>query len=232
MKKTALLFLTVLLSHFAFGQRGYIGLHYGRSIPVGDFASRDIKNPDAGYAKPGQMAEISFGYKFGSVLGLAASVRGQMNQTDDAAIAATAQAEHPETTWSAKSNAWGMTAVMVGPYASFQLSESFSLDLRALGGFSVAGCPTITYNTVYNGHTSWIEQAGTKTPGFAYLAGMQIKYRMIERLCIIAGADYFGATLKFKNVKMTTYEGNTYHANFNQPYGTVNFSVGLGFCFN
>ncbi|MBX9850825.1 MAG: hypothetical protein K2X86_03615, partial [Cytophagaceae bacterium] len=60
----------------------YLGIGLGSSMPMGDFKSINISNPEAGYALPGGHLKIEVGFYIFRNLGLAASIGGFNNQLD------------------------------------------------------------------------------------------------------------------------------------------------------
>lgn len=66
-------------------RKGFIGLNVGTSIPIGDFSDDNINNDRAGFALNGTSINlIDFGYRFGKIIGITASISGGVYELGEA----------------------------------------------------------------------------------------------------------------------------------------------------
>ena len=80
MKKLLLMMIVLLVSGAILAQgsakttatKSVLAFHAGPSFPVGDFASNDFDNEQAGFAKTGFTIDLNYGYQFHPNAGIAA----------------------------------------------------------------------------------------------------------------------------------------------------------------
>lgn len=102
-------------------RKGYIGMSFGASIPVGDFADKNI-----GGAKTGvELSLVDFGYLISENLGIAARWFGGANPLDS----------------NYDIDPWSYGGVLVGPLVSYPISEKIDWDLRPMIGYAVTIMP-------------------------------------------------------------------------------------------
>lgn len=107
-------------------RKGYIGLSFGPSLPVGEFADKSD-----GFAKKGlQINLVNFGYLFSSNVGITASWFGAANPVDAYGF-----------------DPWSYGGLMVGPLLSPTFSEKIDLDFKPMIGYCVATLPDLGYGT-------------------------------------------------------------------------------------
>jgi len=107
-------------------RKGYIGLSFGPSMPLGDFA--DQSN---GAAKTGlHLNLINFGYLYSNNVGVAATWFGASNAIDIKGI-----------------DPWSYGGLMVGPLFSFPVSEKADWDLKPMIGYSATTVPDLGQGT-------------------------------------------------------------------------------------
>lgn len=103
-------------------RKGFIGLSFGVSIPVGDFADKSNGLATAGV----QLNLINFGYLFSEYYGISATWFGAENPLD-------ADGYGP----------WSYGGIMTGPFLSFPLSNELDWDFKPMIGYSVAIVPDL-----------------------------------------------------------------------------------------
>lgn len=227
---TLLLLATLFYSTLSNAQnKGYIALSFGSSTPVGDFASKDPANNAAGYAKSGAVFDVSFVYKLGKNLGIAALLRGQANTVDAQEMADFIARQYPGVSVSIESKTWSIGGYMVGGYGSYPVSEKLSFETKVLFGFLSATSPQIDYFLVGPGGSGWVRQASASASAFSYLFGAGFKYDVSKRICLLAQFDYLGSKPEFTGVQTTNSTGYYNKSTFSQSFGTINFGIGAGY---
>ena len=100
-------------------RRGFIGIGFGPSAPLGNFADASLINDRAGRAKPGyNNSLLSLGWRFGHRLGVAVTASygeyfiGEVNSDD----------------W------WQVAGLTVGPMYAIPLGAKAAVDLKAMLG--------------------------------------------------------------------------------------------------
>jgi hypothetical protein len=130
------------------------------------------------------------------------------------------------------------STLLCGLYLTFP-GKHITIDARILAGVMLAELPPITvnYNNQYSGNSGTYYQAITSGKAFAFDMGIEARYRVYERFCIILSADYLTAAPSFNNI--TTGAGLSSSGNIiqetgretiiNQSFDLSNFSLGVGY---
>jgi len=210
--------------------KGYIGVSIGPSIPTGDFASKDMNNEAAGFAKTGAIFDITFAYKLNKNFGVTALLRGQANKLDAKAISNEMYKQLPsEVSSSVSTSSWGVGGLLIGGYSTVPVAKQLSFESRLMLGFISATSPDVTINLSGFGETAWVKQSSTTSTALAYLAGVGLKYDAGKRVCVLLNVDYLGSNPKFDNVETTSSDGEMSKDSYSQAFGTVNFGFGIGY---
>ncbi len=231
----SLIILIIVASFFlttnGFSQdKGYVAISLGLSTPIGDFASKAPNNSSAGYATPGAVFDVSFGYKFGKYFGMAVLLRGQANGMDAQAIADELSMQMPVgVNGMVESGAWSIGGFMVGGYGSFPISKKVSFESRIMFGFLSATSPEVTIDLAGYGATAWVKQESASSLAFAHLLGVGFKYDVGRRICLLANFDYLGAKPEFRKVETITSLGTIESNTYSQTFGTINYGIGIGY---
>jgi hypothetical protein len=220
--------ILLLASNVYSQDKGYIAVSLGPSIPTGDFASKDMDNNSAGFAKTGAIFDISFRYKLKNNFGVTAILRGQANQLDAQAIA-DEMSNKFGISGTVKTNSWGIGGLLVGGYSTIPVAKQLTFESRLMIGFVTASSPDISINFNIMSESGWVKQNTVTSSAFAYLAGVGLKYDAGKRVCLLANIDYLGAKPKFKDVETAFSDGTLEKDTFTQQFGSVNVGVGIGY---
>ncbi len=208
------LFIWILLFPvtLAFGQtttkpkpkKGYLGVYFGPSFPVGNFGQSDFNNDESGFAVRGvQYAIMEMGVKFVPHFGLAASIRGSSIPMDVQYLADQYALEFGGQ-FTVESTRWGFGGLHVGPVLSFPIGK-LDIDFRLMTGLMFAISPELTITQNTTGQTEGQNsEVGTS---LALSMGMGLKYHVSERITILAVAEYQRARPTFV---IDQYPGNNY----------------------
>ncbi|HYG14902.1 MAG TPA: hypothetical protein VEC12_04045 [Bacteroidia bacterium] len=210
----------------------FIGISLGPSMPVGDFASKDIDNQSAGFASSGAIFDINFTYNISRNWGFTASLRGQSNPFDENAFENELENENPGTLWTIHSEQWSIGGLLIGAVRGIPISEDSRVEIRAMFGFLRATLP----NVEWTGRQGLIELSGktysASASAFTGLIGVGYRYNITSMLALTVNADYLGAQPEFRDVKTATNYNTVRRETFRQKFGSINFGVGLGFLFD
>jgi hypothetical protein len=216
----------------SFGQdKGYIAISLGPSFATGDFASTNMDNKSAGFAKTGAIFDITFAYKLNKNFGVSALLRGQANKTDAQAFADEMIKQIPmdNVAIRTETGSWGIGALLLGGFGSFPIQKDLSFEPRVMVGFASATSPGLTFNIDTPEGSAWVKQSSATATDFAYLFGMGVKYNAGKRVCILGNIDYFGSKPNFKNVELTDSFGDVYKDDYLRPLGSINLGIGIGY---
>jgi hypothetical protein len=207
---------------------GFIGVSLGSSIPLGDYSSKDADNETAGWANPGAVFDVSFGYKLGAgKVGLCALLRGQANYVDAQSYANALASQVAGVNWSVQGGYWGMGGFLFGGFGSLQVSETVLFEPRVMLGFLNASNPEITISVSGPGGSYWIKQNSTSARSFAYLVGGGLRFNIGKRMSLLTNLDYMAAQPEFINVQLLDSDGNLSSDSWSQEIVTLNLSAGL-----
>ena len=230
MKKTIIIFSSLIFfSIYSYSQsKGYVAISVGPSIPIGDFASKNMANPSAGLSNTGAIFDISFAYKLGTQFGISALLRGQANPTDAQLIANELAKEDPLTYWTVESKTWGVGGLLFGGYGSFPVSEKINFDARGLIGFVNASSPEINITGTKQGKSIWAKQGIVSTNAFSYLIGAGFTFDIGSKICLMINMDYMGTKPEFNNIEIISSIGHKNTLSMKQNIETLNIGFGIG----
>jgi hypothetical protein len=231
MKKTSLfaLLLVLFTTNLLAQKKGFVSLNLGGANPIGDFGSKESTNSKAGLANLGILLDLAFGYKFHENIGVTAMIRSQANPIDGQVFAdALANALPSGTTAQYSVKSWATGMFLVGPFASFKVSDKFYIEPRVMGGLTSISNPEI--NITFSNNT-WLKQISTDASGFGYLIGAGVKYNLSEKWCLIGNIDYTGASIDFKDVTTTYSNGFIQKSSNTLTFASVNSTIGIGLRF-
>jgi hypothetical protein len=238
-KKLTLLFAAFLLwaSHTHAQDKGFVAIHLGPSLPMGDLAGKSLSDPSAGFAKTGYQFDASFGYKLADKFGVTTMIRRQSLGYDVDAIAG------PLMLFSAlfgsqltvESTNWGISSLLAGGYGDFAIGEKIAINPRLMVGLSRVSLPEITIEGSVMGTPIEMTTSADAAMSFSYLLGAGGRYNVSEKIFVSANLDYLGAKANFKNIKTTSSAGGMVTTEdggaHKQSIATFNIGVGAGLRF-
>jgi hypothetical protein len=149
----------------------------GPALAMGEFASQDASDIEAGFAKSGLGLTVNAGYRFINNIGVTASfLYGSHNLYPY---------DINGTDISNDASPWTYTSFLAGLWVTSH-SKPFSVDGRIMAGFANAT------SSDYGGYLLQ-ESAG----GFALMAGAGVKYQIGSVLILTANADFFSTKVSF-----------------------------------
>ncbi len=231
MRKIVIGSLTLLLFSIqinAQDNNGYIGITIGPSIPIGDFASKDLANTNAGLANTGVSYDISFAHKLGgSNFGITALLRSQANPLDVQSVANGFASRFFGTTWVVESKPWTLGALLIGGFGSFPITQKVTFDPRAMFGFASVASPDMTFDITGARGTGWIKQSSVISTSFAFLLGAGFKFEIGKKLFLITQIDYAYSNPEFNNVETVSDEGVRIRNTISQSIQNINIGIGI-----
>ncbi len=225
--------LSILLSPFSYsqitGDRGYVGLSVGPNIPTGDFASKDINKPTAGWAKTGYVADVSLAYNVAKNFAVIGMLRTQGNSVDFEPLLTELSIQNPSITWAIPPSSWNLYSLMGGGQMELPINMSASFLLKVMAGIANISSPEIKIvgSQGYNSASVTIESSSANAS--ILLLGGGFKIALNENIGLLLNLDYSKTTPQFTNVKTTSAFAPTTTQTFSQPYSTYNLSVGIAF---
>lgn len=216
MKKILVLVIAMLMGIVLIAQenkvqkmpKSYMMLSAGPSFPVGDFASINEDNENAGYAKTGFNIDLTYGYKFAPAFAVELSGLYNFNGIDKAILQGLA----------AKVDHFQVIGFMAGPTFMNNVSEKVAYNFRLKGGYATVNSPTLKYA----GETLVTEDwAGD----FIWNFGLNTKFDFSKKAFFAINADFYKTSPEFKVDAL----GETISAE--QHIAVINVNVGFGIKF-
>jgi hypothetical protein len=234
-KYLAILFLFLGLSLNVFSQdaerKGYIGISLGPSIPTGEFAKTDFNSDALNYASAGAVFDVSFAYKLGKKLGIAATLRGQSNSLNVKAIGEDFVDANPGAQISIEGDSWGLGGILIGGYGIFPLTQNGRLNFEAklMFGYMQATCPKFTIHDRSPGSNYYVVSEENESSDLAGFISAGISYKVGRKVALMMILDGMQTGPEFKDVTGRDSNGDVFIQSFNQKMATINFSVGVEF---
>ena len=198
-------FFLLLIPLCSLGQdRNRVSFSGGYSLPIGEFASKQFSNPDAGLAGEGYFGQLSCERKFTSWLGLRLTGNLNINQTNAQPLIEQYSQflPSPETyTWQSEVTKWRLGAALAGPVGYLSLG-GVELEGHVQAGMVFAEAPGVILNGVsstgQNAVDARVPVASTRA--FGYGAGASVRFRLTEYLRLQLTGDWIGADAQLKDV--------------------------------
>lgn len=220
-------FLTFNKANAQSNRSVYLDYSYGISSPLGDFASRNFNNENAGFAKGGLSSSFTIGYDFTDKgFGLLFKSQSHINIFNADDYAKQLNRITDDGFWYVSGNFYSMSTFMLGVKKWVDLSPKSKLDARVLLGYAIAKTPQIE---VYE---SFLPYWGVELAAYSNTIGFQIglayEYQVNKRLSLIANMEYFGASAEFVDIISYTSLGGIYSDTRNQKMNVINTRIGIG----
>jgi hypothetical protein len=216
------------------GQRSYLGLSFGASMPSEEFAKKSLEE-DGGYALPGFVIDFSAAYVFDYYLGIAGTFtfssnppdRDKLQQDLIDAITEPVPAEIQEVFFNQGS--WMYSNLMAGPFLTLPIAF-MNLDFRAVAGISILLSPSWELTVRTDEETYFTKHSGN-TASFAYMLGTGIRFHINENYAIRVSADYFHSRPTFSINEDSAVGNATGKSTYDMSVGTINLNLGIAYKF-
>ncbi len=235
MRKIAfIMFLGGILTAGLYGQRSYLGLSFGVSLPSEEFAKKNLAE-DGGYALPGFVIEFSGAYVFDYYFGIAGTFtfstnppdRDQLKQDLIDAITGPFPPEIEEVIFNHGS--WMYSNLMAGPFFTIPIAF-MNLDFRAVAGLSILLSPPWEL-TVHTTEGTYFTTRSGSTASFAYMLGTGIRFHINSNYAIRVSGDYFHSKPTFSVEEKSALSEPTGKSSYDMSVGTINLNVGIAYRF-
>jgi opacity protein-like surface antigen len=235
MRKIAIIiFLGGILTAGLYGQRSYLGLSFGASLPSEEFAKKSLAE-DGGYALPGFVIEFSGAYVFDYYFGITGTFtfssntidRDQLQQDLIDAITPPDQPEIEEVTFN--HGTWMYSNLMAGPFFTIPIAF-MNLDFRAVAGLSILLSPPWDLTVTTPEGTYWTSRSGS-TASFAYMLGTGIRFHINPNYAIRVSGDYFHSKPTFSVNENSAVGATTGKSTYDMSVGTINLTIGIAYRF-
>jgi hypothetical protein len=230
MKKILLLLAVATLTCFVIqgqGQTnghqktGFLTLTGGPSIPLGDFASTDLYNEQAGFAKTGLNLDLQGGYYFTKNVAVSGSAFFSQYTLDEQKLTEQFAQEFPGSQFTLSVDHWQYYGIVVGPMITLDLSPRTFLDFDFMTGLANANSPK-TEVTLEGTQATQSEDWTAVVP---LRIGTTARFQIGKKGYLGAGLHYMYMKPEFE----ATVAGET--SKFQQKIEAVNVTFGVGIRF-
>ena len=217
----------------------------GIGFPMQDFAKKSYIPPSdsshaVGYANPGFHFEVGVSYLFTNYIGIALQLGGTVCSFNSTAYASAYNV--PDTFSVSPDGSHYVAQYLIGPFVSIPVTNTFSCEIKLLGGLVSSIYPQITVApTNPSPYYQTFQYAHAQNMGYSLSVGGKLKVQ--ENASIVANISYTtsdivysGAIFQLETPAVIpgaipgSYTG---FSNFNRSMqlGILSISVGVALCF-
>jgi hypothetical protein len=183
--------------HCLKGDVGYVSFSIGPSIPLGNFADKDLKNSNSGFANTGSKIDINGGFNIIKSVDLALKLFYSVNSYDISSLTKNLSDKYPGTTWTTSGRSWDIIGGMVGLSYSYPFPNRFVGDFKFQTGVMQTSTPQMTI-TGNNG--TKITESDKSASSFVFLISAGGHYPLGRLVDAIGSIEYLGSSATFSNI--------------------------------
>jgi len=187
-------------------ESSYFSFSAGVSVPIMCYASSNVNNKDAGFAKPGFSFNISYAYRFGNYGGVAGSVFYGLNKAGSSSVKTLSTP-----------GSYRYFGLMAGPLLTKNFSSRWEGDARFLGGIGRLYTPRLV-----QGDAAVLEEK--QATAFVWGGGLGMRYNLSDNTFLTFRTDHLNMQPQLKLKPGET--GKT-----EQHIVLINVDAGIGFRF-
>lgn len=229
----ALLALVISSSIFAQTEENpkfYIGLSYGTSYSLGDFADTDISNPDAGFAKNGRKFDVFSGFFIKENTTFTTGFRYQSFETEVEDLIEMFNADNPGEEFSGSTEDWQAYYLLFGLAYRVRIGSRLKLFPRLATGPLVVTNPGITVNAPNSTISSRFERSSETGFGLGYEIGVGLQTNLGRRFSLLPTFTFSGGVVTINDV-VTTTDNVIVTSDYQPTILSFNLGLSLGYRF-
>lgn len=204
-------------------------LSTGLTIPLGEFANKNINSETAGLAKSGFLFRGSMIVKLSEGFGVCGAYHLQQNKISSELINQQIQNVNGGVPFRTEATNWSAGGFFGGLYLEQNLTREKKLALYVttlIGGVKYRS-PEVVSTIAIPGVAFSAKQASDEDRGLGYLFNAGLRVKINKDAGFHFGFSYFGGTATFNNVVVSNTQGYSGKASFSQRFTTLNFEAGL-----
>ncbi|MEO1653992.1 MAG: outer membrane beta-barrel protein [Bacteroidota bacterium] len=208
----------------------YLGLSYGRTFPLGDFADSDFTNPDAGFAKSGSKFDIFLGFPIDEKLTVTGVIRYQNFATEIDDLINDFTEANPGVQFTGSTENWQTFYLLAGLAYRIKVSRKFSFSPRfGLGPFFVKN-PSV--NVMNNGGTilTGFSRSSETGVGLGYELGIGLRNDLGRHFSLMPTFTVSGGFVSIQDVVNAT-DNVVVTADYSPKILTFNLGLSLAYRF-
>ncbi len=183
-------------------ERSMISVNAGIAVPIMCYASNEVNNPDAGFAKPGFIFDFAYAYRFNNTVGLTGSFFYSWNKAGGNGMKAISSP-----------GSYRMIGFLAGPLLNHNFSGRWEGDIRFLAGVSRVFTPALQ-----QGDALWLDKH--EATAFTWGGGIGLRYNLDGNAFLQLKADHTNLKPKFNP--------STARGKGDQHIVLMNFDAGVG----
>jgi len=218
-------------NHSLKGDIDYVYFAVGRSVPVGDFGSKDMSNSNSGFANAGYKMEINAGYHLVENLYANAKCFFSNYNCDASGLTNFFQKQNPGAIWKSDGMDWKLAGLMIGPAYIFNVSDNFTLEAKLLGGVMQSRSSALAL-TASDGST--FNEDEKSAYSFVNAISIGAIYPVRKLFNLSGNIEYTNADPNFENINTTIKTSksiSTVNPTIHQHINLLSFNLGVLFIF-
>jgi hypothetical protein len=226
MKKVFVLFAALLVcfvinaqQHKLLERKNKVSFNIGPSFPIGDFASNNAGNENAGYAKTGVNVNLNYDHMFTKYVGIAVNALYGSNKMDHKIISDFMEINVP----GADISHYQYVGLIAGPVFTVPVTPKSSIDFKLLGGVGRARSPEATFMGDIYAKQDWASS-------FTWGTGSDINIQFARNAFFMVGFSYTQMRPDF-NIVIMPNEVNSETIPMEMHVSAINLNTGIGIKF-
>ncbi len=209
MKQFTFILLVLVVMQPVFAQekqnpKFYVGLSFGTSFSIGDFADTDIRNLDAGFADRGRKFDVYGGFFLNEKLTFTTNLRYQSFETEVEDIIELFKTDNPGVEFIGSTEDWQAYYLLVGLAYQINIGPRFDFYPRIGIGPLVATNPGITVNAPDAVITNNFERSSDTGAGLGYEVGIGFQTELGKHFMLLPTFTFSGGFVTINDVTTTT----------------------------
>lgn len=180
----------------------------GPSFPIGEFASKNANNFQAGLAKTGYVIELKYAHQFDELFAVTSSAAYARYGIDKSKINDGATSIKP----------WEYYSLLIGPMITGNISKKIVLDMGALTGIAYINAPKVNVNNE-------VVSKRNNTNAIPLKFAIDFRFLFTPKAYFFSGVNYLYMRPHFNTTVQST------DISFKQQMNTIGVNAGLGFIF-
>ncbi|MEL6721363.1 MAG: outer membrane beta-barrel protein [Bacteroidota bacterium] len=236
MKQLIFIILSLAIAQSLLGQeklelpKFYLGLSYGTSYSIGDFADTDIGNSDAGFAKNGRKIDVFGGVLLGNKTILTAGFRYQSFETEVEDIIEDFKLENPVAEFTGSTEDWQTYAFLVGLAYSVNTGKRIKFFPRIGVSPLWVTNPGLVVNAPNTTITNNFERSSGTGVGLGYEVGVGLQTNLGKRFSLLPTFTFSGGVATINDI-ITITDNVIIRSDYQSVIQSFNLGLSLGYRF-
>jgi len=189
-------------------EKNFFSFTAGPSFPIGEFASQNANNIQAGLAKTGYVIELKYAHQFDELFAVTSSAAYARYEVNKSKINGGVTSIKP----------WEYYSLLIGPMITGNISKKIVLDIGALSGIAYINAPKVNVNNE-------VFSKRNNTNAIPLKFAVDFRFLFGKSGYLFSGVNYLYMRPNFNTTVQST------DISFKQQMNTIGLNAGLGFIF-